>query len=91
MRLMYLITLTLFAVSHSSWVCPVFRAQDIDPSDVSGLSASAELESWEVLITPAPVTEEFIREYAEWDYIICERLSMTHAGDSDCILFCIDQ
>jgi len=84
------LALTLIAVSGASWICPVFRAPGIDPSDLSSLSASAMLDSWEVIITPAPVTEESIREYAEWDYMICERLSMIPTGDSECILFCID-
>ncbi len=90
MRIVFSLALTLLAVSRASWICPVFRAPGIDPSDLSSLRASAMLESWEVLITPAPFTAEAIREYAEWDYMICERLSMTPIGDSDCIIFCID-
>jgi hypothetical protein len=90
MRIVLPLVLSLFAVTQASWICPVFRASGIDPSDLSDLSATAMLETWEVVITPIPVTDEAIRDIAQWDYMICERLSMKPEGESGCILFCID-
>jgi len=84
------LTLVLFAVSLASWVCPVFKAPSIDPSDLSSLHPPALLESLEVVITPVPISTDAMRDYAEWNYMISESFSITSNDDSGNIVFCID-
>ena len=82
--------LVIAALAYASWVCPVFRTEIADPTDPAGLGGQAELRCWEVVITPTAITDESLQGFAEWDYMVCERLSMVPVTGTEQILFCID-
>jgi hypothetical protein len=90
MRVSLFLAGALIAAATASWVCPVFFARYVDLDDTGGLPATATLNCIEVMITPVPVTDETMRDYADWDYMVSERLSMTPCDGAESILLCFD-
>ena len=82
--------LCLAGYSYASWLCPVYRADS--SGHVEGISSEnhAVLKSWYVTIQPVLIENVSMRDYATWDYTICETLVLIPPVSGSDIFICLD-
>jgi hypothetical protein len=90
MKTALLIGLVMLQASRASWVCPVFENCGLEWMDFNSLKSGVLWNSLEVVITPVPVTEENIRSFADWNYLIREEFTVVPGEDRQDLLFCLD-
>lgn len=82
--------LCLAGYSYASWLCPVYRT-DMN-NQVEGMSSEnlAVLKSWYATIQPVLIENASMRDYATWDYAVCENLVLIPPVSGCDILVCLD-
>ncbi|MCD4700286.1 MAG: hypothetical protein K8S24_00365, partial [Candidatus Aegiribacteria sp.] len=84
------VILCLAGYLYASWLCPVYRT-DIN-GQVEGISSEnlAVLKSWYTTIQPVLIENVSMRDYATWDYTVCESLVLISPVSGCDILICLD-
>jgi len=80
----------LAGYSYASWLCPVYRADSSNLIEGESSENLATLKSWYATIQPVLIENIPMREYATWNYTVCENLVLIPPASGCDILVCLD-